>query len=294
MQELKGVGVAMVTPFDDNKRVDYDALERLVLHLHKGVDFLVVMGTTGEAVTLTDEEQYAILDFVIGVNAGKLPILFGIGGNDTQMVASAMAKFDREGVTAFLSASPAYNKPTQEGIYHHYKTLDEYSPLPIILYNVPGRTASNVLPETVLRIYENTERIVAIKEAAGNIEQVMALSRIMPEEFVLLSGDDFLLLPHMACGGHGIISVVANAFPVEFRDVHRAALSGDYAKARDVHYSLLPLIADLFKEGNPGGIKETLKHLGICDHHMRLPLYPVSDALSENIGLKVERLAKTV
>lgn len=290
MQELKGVGVAMVTPFDENKHVDYDALERLVRHLHGGADFLVVMGTTGEAVTLTNEEQFAILDFVIGVNEGKLPIVFGIGGNDTQLVASSMAAFDREGVVAFLSASPAYNKPTQEGIYRHYKTLDEFSPLPIILYNVPGRTASNVLPETVSRIVKDTSKIVGIKEAAGDIEQVMALAKSLPEDFLLLSGDDALLLPHMACGGHGVISVVANAFPARFRAVHRHAKNGKFAAAQKEHFALLPLIADLFKEGNPGGVKEALKSLGICDHHMRLPLYPVSTALRDRIAEHVKSL----
>lgn len=281
----------MVTPFDQNNQVDYDALERLVKHLHQGADFLVVMGTTGEAVTLTDEEQSAVLDFVIGVNEGKLPVVFGIGGSDTQAVASRMAAFDRDGVAAFLSASPAYNKPTQEGIFRHYKTLDEYSARPIILYNVPGRTASNILPATVLRIVENTSNIIGIKEAAGDIEQVMELAHILPDDFLLISGDDALLLPHMACGGHGIISVVANAFPERFRTVHRHAVEGRFDLARERHLPMLSLIGDLFAEGNPGGIKEALKHLGICGNHLRLPLYPVSPELSRRIGQKVGELS---
>lgn len=281
MQELKGLGVAMVTPFQENGAVDYAGLERLVNHLHQGADYLVVMGTTGEAVTLSEDEQLNILDFVIEKNAGKLPIVYGMGGNNTADIVRQMKAFDRKGVTAFLSASPAYNKPTQEGIYHHYKALSEASPLPIILYNVPGRTASNVLPATVLRIAKECKNIVAIKEAAGIIEQVMELARILPKSFLLLSGDDALALPHMACGGHGIISVIGNAYPALFSSVISASANGELEKAREYHFKLLPIIGNIFKEGNPGGIKEVLKHMGICQNHMRLPLYPVSAELSD-------------
>lgn len=290
MLELKGLGVAMVTPFQENGSIDYDGLERLVKHLHKGADFLVVMGTTGEAVTLSQKEQFEILDFIQEINAGKLPVVYGIGGNNTAEVAGQMRDFDRKGVKAFLSASPAYNKPTQEGIYHHYKALDEASNLPIILYNVPGRTASNVLPATVKRIAENCRKVVAIKEAAGSIEQVMELARILPEDFLLLSGDDAISMPHMACGGHGVISVVGNAYPALFGSVISDCAKGDFEKARNNHYRLLPLIANLFKEGNPGGVKEVLKHLGICENYMRLPLYPVSKALSDTISQNVAEL----
>lgn len=290
MQELKGLGVAMVTPFQENETIDYSGLERLVKHLHQGADFLVVMGTTGEAVTLSEDEQLSVLDYIIKVNAGKLPIVFGMGGNNTAEVVDRMKRFDREGVVAFLSASPAYNKPTQEGIYRHYKALNEASPLPIILYNVPGRTASNVLPDTVLRIATDCKKIVAIKEAAGSIEQVMELARIIPDGFMLLSGDDALALPHIACGGHGIVSVVGNAYPKLFGSVISDAIAGDLTKARKNHYKLLPLIHTLFKEGNPGGVKETLKHLGICGNTMRLPLYPVSKALSDTLKTKVAEL----
>ncbi len=290
MQELKGLGVAMVTPFQENGTIDFAGLERLVKHLHKGADYLVVMGTTGEAVTLTNEEQFTILDFVQEINANKLPIVYGIGGNNTAEVARQMQDFDRKGVTAFLSASPAYNKPTQEGIYRHYKALSEASSLPVILYNVPGRTASNVLPITVKRIAEDCKKVVAIKEAAGNIEQVMELARILPESFLLLSGDDALAMPHMACGGHGIISVVGNAYPALFSSVISDCATGDFDQARKYHYSLLPLIANLFKEGNPGGVKEVLKHMGICENHMRLPLYPVSKSLSDALYRDIAEL----
>lgn len=284
---LKGLGVAMITPFKSDGKIDYPALERLVKHLHTGVDYLVVMGTTGEAATLSASEQLAVLDAVIEYNAQKLPIVYGIGGNNTAEVCKAMAGFDREGVTAFLSASPAYSKPTQEGIYRHYLALSEASKLPIILYNVPGRTASNVLPATVDRIARATKNVLGIKEAAGNMEQVLELSRILPASFLLLSGDDALALPHMVCGGHGIISVIGNAYPKLFGDAVRAALSRDFKMAREKHLSLLPMIGYIFAEGNPGGVKEVLKFMGICGNDMRLPLYPVSAGLSEKIGVEM-------
>jgi len=290
MQELKGLGVAMVTPFLESGVVDYNALNKLVKHLHQGADYLVVMGTTGEAITLTDEEQFAVLDYIIEVNAGKLPIVFGMGGSDTGALRLRMKAFDREGVTAFLTASPAYNKPTQEGIFRHYQSIGEASPLPIIMYNVPGRTASNVAPETVARIAEAIPRVIGIKEAAGNIEQVMELKRLLPESFLLISGDDALVLPHMACGGHGVISVLGNAYPKAFGDVVSAALVGNFEKARQGHLPFLPLIGNLFREGNPGGIKEVLQINGICGNHMRLPLYPVSKSLSNLLYSDVANL----
>jgi 4-hydroxy-tetrahydrodipicolinate synthase len=234
------------------------------------------MGTTGEAPTLSPEEQMTVLDFILEINAGKLPVVFGIGGNDTKAVGERMKNFATAGVSAFLTASPAYNKPTQEGIFRHYKYLSEVSPLPILLYNVPGRTASNVLPSTVFRIVEETDKIIGIKEAAGSIDQVKELAAGLPEDFLLLSGDDPLLVEHMAAGGHGIISVVANAYPNRFRAIFEACAKGDFTEAQELHAQMMPVIDALFVEGNPGGIKETLQHLGICEHHMRLPLYPVS------------------
>lgn len=281
MLELKGLGVAMVTPFNTDGKVDYSALEKLVRHLHNGADYLVVMGTTGEAVTLSADEQQAVVEYVLEINDGKLPVVCGMGGNNTKAVAENMRSFDMKGVSAFLSASPAYNKPTQEGIAQHYHALSEASDLPILIYNVPGRTASNILPETVLRIAEGNKTIIGIKEAAGNIEQVMELRRILPEDFLLISGDDALVLPHMACGGDGVISVLGNAFPKEFGSIVKAGLDGDFEKARKSHLSFLPLISNLFAEGNPGGIKAVLKHLGICEEHMRLPLVPVSERLRQ-------------
>lgn len=289
MNELKGLGVAMITPFHENGKIDFAGLEKLIKHLHGGAHYLVVMGTTGEAVTLSEEERFSILDFVLEINAGKLPVVFGMGGSDTRSLAEEMARFDRKGVSAFLSASPAYNKPTQEGIFRHYKALSDASPLPIIMYNVPGRTASNVLPTTVKRIAEEAPKVIGIKEAAGQIEQAMELKRILPDDFLLISGDDPLFLPHMACGGHGIISVLGNVKPKKFREVYELCLQGDFEAARKIHLNLLPLIDLLFAQGNPGGVKEALKHSGICDNHLRLPLCPVSSDLSRRISEELNK-----
>ncbi len=291
MNELKGMGVAMVTPMNEEGKVDYNGLQKLVKHLHGGADFLVVMGTTGEAVTLSHEEQMSVLDFVLEINAGKLPVVFGIGGNDTAAVAKAMVDFDRKGVVAFLSASPSYNKPTQEGIFHHYKAINDASNLPIILYNVPGRTASNVLPATVKRIADACDKIIGIKEAAGDIEQVLELKRVLPNDFLLLSGDDILVLPHMACGGHGVISVIGNAYPKEYAKMVALAAKGEIEEARAIQLRFMPIIRNIFAEGNPGGIKEVLRLLDICEPHMRLPLYPVSETLSKKLYQDVAELS---
>ena len=283
MKELNGIGVALVTPFQENGQIDFDSLEKLVKHVKDDVHFLVVMGTTGEASTLSEEERLSVLDFVLQVNSGQLPVVFGMGGNDTALLASQLESFDRVGVSAFLIASPSYNKPTQEGIYRHYSVLSENSPLPIILYNVPSRTGSNVLPKTVVRIARDTENVVAIKEAAADISQVMELSAKLPEGFALLSGDDPLLLPHLACGGDGLISVAANAFPKNFREIYDACLSGDFELARKEQFKMSTFISEIFAEGNPAGIKSALKYLGICENHFRLPLYPVSDTQEQKI-----------
>ncbi|MEM9052733.1 MAG: 4-hydroxy-tetrahydrodipicolinate synthase [Bacteroidota bacterium] len=283
MKELNGIGVALVTPFQENGQIDFDGLKKLVNHLKNDLHFLVVMGTTGEAATLSEEEKLSVLDFVLEVNAGQIPVVYGMGGNDTAVLANQMKSFDRDGVSAFLTASPSYNKPTQEGIYRHYLALSDSSPLPIILYNVPSRTGSNVLPETVERIARDAEKIVAIKEAAADISQVMELSAKLPKDFALLSGDDPLLLPHLACGGDGLISVAANAFPKIFRAIYDACLDGDYEAARKEQFKMSAFISEIFAEGNPGGIKTALEQLGICEIHLRLPLYPVSETQKQKI-----------
>lgn len=283
MLELKGMGVAMVTPFNASGKIDYSGLEKLTKHLMAAADFLVVQGTTGESTTLSQEEQFSVLEYILEINKGKLPVVYGLGGNNTALVAEKMREFEFEGISAFLSVSPAYNKPTQEGIYRHYKMLNEHSPLPIIVYNVPGRTGSNILPSTIARLAKECDNIQGIKEAAGNIEQSMELMRLCPDDFLMLSGDDSLVLPFMACGGHGIISVIGNAYPKEFTALVKFAAENNFAEARKINNQLMEAIRHIFMEGNPGGIKELLKHLGICESHLRLPLAPVSEDLSKKL-----------
>lgn len=284
MQKFKGTGVAIVTPFKEDKSIDYNALERLVNHLiSNGIDYLVVQGTTGESVTLTKDEKCEVLAFVVKVNNGRLPIVLGVGGNSTQAILEELKHREFVGVDAILSVSPYYNKPTQEGIYQHYKAISEASPLPIILYNVPGRTSSNILPSTTLRLAKDFKNIIAIKEASGNLEQCMHIIQNKPKDFLVISGDDALVLPFMACGGDGVISVIANAFPKGFSDMTRAALEGNYSVAKELHYKHFEIIHYLFVDGNPAGVKVVLKLLNITGDDVRLPLVKVSDETHRNL-----------
>lgn len=279
INKLKGLGVAMVTPFDGSGNLDLEALKRLTNFLiDGGVDYLVVQGTTGESPVLTKEEKQVTLDTVCEVNNGRLPIVFGIGGNNTHALAADFDYYDLSGVDAILSASPYYNKPTQEGIYQHYKFLSHHSPLPIIVYNVPGRTASNILPETTLRLATDFANIVAIKEASGNIEQIMQIIQNKPAGFLVISGDDAITLPIIAAGGDGVISVVGNGFPRPFKMMVEAAMNNKMEIAREYHYKIFPIISHLFAEGNPAGIKAVLEYLEIMEAHLRLPLVNVSHA----------------
>lgn len=284
MINLKGTGVAMVTPFDDKGAVDYNGLRTLTRHLiDGGVDYLVVHGTTGENVTLNSEEKKKTLATVAEANNGELPIILGLGGNNTAETAKLFSNsvFD-DGVNGILSVSPYYNKPTQEGIFQHYKHLSEQSDLPIIMYNVPGRTSSNMLPETTLRLAE-LKNIVAVKEASGDMEQIMNIIAHKPDNFFVISGDDPLAFPLAAAGGDGVISVVANAFPKEFSAMFRATFESRMDEARALHYKCLPIIPKLFQEGNPAGVKEVLRFLNICGNNVRLPLIPVSTGLSAEL-----------
>jgi len=282
--KLKGMGVALVTPFNDNKEIDFNALEKFTEFLIENkTDYLVVQGTTGESPVLSNDEKLKVLDTVIKVNNGRLPIVFGIGGNNTTEVANQLSTFNIEGVDAFLSVSPYYNKPTQEGIFQHYKTISEHSKLPIILYNVPGRTASNVLAETTLRIANECKNVVAVKEASGNFEQIMDIIQDKPENFLVISGDDAITMPFIAAGGDGVISVVGNGFPKLFSEMVNAGLNGDIAKSKELHYTILPIIKHLFSEGNPGGIKETLSYLDIMKTNLRLPLVNVTENTKNSI-----------
>lgn len=291
MTNFKGTGVAIVTPFKSDKSVDYNALKKLVEHLiNNGIDYLVVQGTTGESVTLTKEEKAEILAFVVKINNKRLPIVLGLGGNCTQTILDALKTTNLEGVDALLSVSPYYNKPTQEGIYQHYKAIAEASPKPIILYNVPGRTSSNVLASTTLRLATDFKNIIAVKEASGNIEQAMEIIKNKPAHFLVISGDDALTLPIIASGGDGVISVLANAYPKGFSAMVNAALNGDLKKAQQLHYQYYDLIHYLFCDGNPAGIKATLKLLDITGDTVRLPLVNVTSATYDKIKIITKKL----
>ena len=284
MRSFGGLGVALVTPFNTNGSVDFSGLEKLIhFQIKNGTDFLVVQGTTGESATLSDDEKKSVLDFTIEVNANRLPIVLGVGGNNTVGVSKQLEGLKNDGIDGILSVSPYYNKPSQNGIIEHYKAIASVTDLPIILYNVPGRTSSNLLPETTLELAHEIKNIVAVKEASGNLEQIMTIINQKPKDFLVLSGDDALTLPHLAIGGDGVISVVANAFPKQFSDLVHSALAGELKLARQKHYELFEIIQYLFADGNPSGIKHVLKLLSICGDTLRLPLVNVNSQTAEQL-----------
>jgi 4-hydroxy-tetrahydrodipicolinate synthase len=284
--KFRGTGVAIVTPFKKDKSIDFKGLEKLVNFIIKGgVEYVVVMGTTGESVTLSKEEKISVVSHVIKTVDGRVPIVMGLGGNNTQELVNALKKGDFKGIDALLSVSPYYNKPNQRGIYQHYKVLSAASPLPIILYNVPGRTSSNITADTTIQLAKDFKNIIAIKEASGNLEQCMKIIKNKPKDFLVISGDDALTLPMIACGAEGVISVVANAFPKDFSEMTRQILSGNVKEAQKLHYKLTDIIEQLFADGNPAGIKAVLEMMKICSSDVRLPLVNVNKhtqaALSE-------------
>ena len=282
--KFRGTGVAMVTPFKNDGSVDYKQLEKVTQHIIKGkCEYLVVLGTTGESVTLSKEEKKSVVKCVIAAAEKKVSVVLGHGGNNTQELLEGLNTMDFKGIDAILSVSPYYNKPTQEGIYQHYKAIAQNSPLPLILYNVPGRTSSNITAETTLRLAHDFKNIIAVKEASGNLEQMMKIINGKPQDFLVISGDDALTLPLSACGGDGVISVVANAFPKDFSEMVRLSLKGDFAKARKLHYKLLEITALLFVDGNPAGVKSAMQSLGICSAKVRLPLVEVTKQTSDRL-----------
>ncbi len=291
MKELKGTGVAMITPFNGDGSVNYSHLEKLTEHLIAGgVEYLVVMGTTGESVTLTKHEKEEVLKTVLNTNGERVGVVLGVGGNNTAVVCEELKNLNTTGLTAILSVSPAYNKPTQEGIYRHYAAISQSSPLPIILYNVPGRTSSNMTAETTLRLAHDFENIVAIKEASGSLDQCMKIIKDRPDGFLMISGDDNFSLPLIASGGEGVISVVANALPRQYSDLIRASLAGDFKTARDLQYRLFDIVNLLFVEGNPAGVKCALNILGVCEENVRLPLVQVSEKLRSELSALVKNV----
>lgn len=282
---MKGVGVALVTPFTEDGAVDYAALTHLVEHvIAGGADYLVVLGTTAETPTLSFEERQAVIRCVKEVNGGRLPIVLGAGGNCTADVVSYLRTGDFNGIDAVLSVTPYYNKPSQEGIYQHYKAIAEAAPCSVVLYNVPGRTGVNMLPSTVLRLAHDFPNIIAVKEASGSLSQAAYVLKGCPADFAVVSGDDNLTLPMVALGGSGVISVAANVFPEKFCKMVHLALEGRFAEAAPLHLSMMETVDALFAEGNPSGVKAALACCGLMKNRLRLPLVPVSENLCCRIG----------
>jgi len=293
MQSLVGTGVALVTPFKKDFSVDTEALKRIVnFQVDNGIEYLVVLGTTAESATLTNDEKELVVKTIVDANNGRLPLVLGIGGNDTARVVEEVKSTDLSKFAAVLSVSPYYNKPTQEGIYQHFKAVAEASPLPIILYNVPGRTASNMLPSTVIRLAKDFKNIIGIKEAAGDIVQAMKLIQSKPDGFMVISGDDMITLPMVLAGGSGVISVIGEGFPKEFSEMVRLGLGRKVDEAYKLHYLLADSIDMIFEQGNPGGIKEVFKSLGLAENTVRLPLVNVSDELAERLDTFTQKLRK--
>jgi 4-hydroxy-tetrahydrodipicolinate synthase len=284
MQSLIGTGVALITPFKSDLTVDFDALKKVVNYqIDNGIDYLVVLGTTAENATITDDEKELIIETVVATNNGRLPLVLGVGGNNTGKLVEELKTRDFSDFVAILSVSPYYNKPTQNGIYAHFKEIALASPIPVLLYNVPGRTASNMLPATVVKLANDFKNIIGIKEAAGDIVQAMSLIQQLPKDFLVISGDDMITLPMVLAGGSGVISVIGQGFPELFSKMVRLGLQHKVSEAFVIHYALSDSINMIFEEGNPGGIKEIFKTLNLCQNYVRLPLVNVSDDLAKRL-----------
>jgi 4-hydroxy-tetrahydrodipicolinate synthase len=284
MKKLHGTGVALITPFTENLEVDYQALKKILRHTAKGVDYYVVMGTTGEASTCSEEEKKKVLQFVKENNSSNLPIVYGIGGNNTKQVLETISSTDFEGVTALLSVSPYYSKPSQEGIVQHFNVIGDACPVPVILYNVPGRTSSNMTADTTLRLAAH-KNIIGVKEASGNLEQCMKIAKYMPADFLLTSGDDMQTVALYSIGAKGVISVLANALPQIFRKIKEYAFAGQYGKASQQLFKLIELNGPMYEEGNPVGVKYLMETMGICKSYVRLPLVSASADLQNKIDV---------
>ncbi|MEP6467533.1 MAG: 4-hydroxy-tetrahydrodipicolinate synthase [Parafilimonas sp.] len=281
---LKGTGVAIVTPFKKNGDIDFDALHKMIDFVIEGnVEHIVTLGTTGEAPTLSTPEKKDVIKYTYDVVKNRVPVIVGIGGNNTYELVHELETFPLDEATAILSTSPYYNKPSQEGLYQHYKTLAKASPKPILLYNVPGRTSKNIDADTIIRLANEVENIAGIKEAGGDMAQCMKILRDAPKDFLVVSGDDALALPQIACGMQGVISVAANAFPHQFSTMVRSSLSGDLKKAKLINDKLIKAYELLFAENNPAGIKAFLSEMGLIKNNLRLPLVPLSKKLSEGV-----------
>ena len=290
-EKFRGTGIAIVTPFHADGKIDWDSYRQLInFWIDNKVEYLVALGTTGESATIHGDEKQQILSFIKEVNAERLPLIAGIGGNDTAEVLQNFKGFDLSGYDAILSVSPYYSKPNQEGIFRHYKALNDATPLPIMLYNVPSRTGQTVTAATQLRIAGECKNIFGTKEASGNFDLIMELMKYKPSNFLVVSGDDALTLPMMSLGAEGVISVVANAYPKGFSDMVRLCLEGKFAEAQPLHYRYTEVIASLFAEGSPAGVKAYLSEMGLCSDHVRMPVWPVS---TEHLA-KIKALMKEI
>jgi 4-hydroxy-tetrahydrodipicolinate synthase len=294
MQSLIGTGVALVTPFKKDFSIDTEALKRIInFSIDGGVEYLVVLGTTAENAVLTNEELELVIKTVVECNNGRLPLVLGMGSNNTAKLVEELKTRDLSDFTAILSVTPYYNKPTQEGIYQHFKAISEASPIPVILYNVPSRTGVNMLPSTVLRLANDFKNIVAVKEAAGDLVQAMKLIKDKPKDFLVISGDDMIALPIVLAGGSGVISVIGQGFPKEFSEMIRLGLNGKVIDANNIQFLLMDCIDMIFEQGNPAGIKQVFMSLGIAENTVRLPLVEVDDSLALRINQFVDIINKT-
>jgi 4-hydroxy-tetrahydrodipicolinate synthase len=290
-KKFTGTGIAIVTPFHEDGKIDWDSFKKLIEFWIKGkVEYLVVLGTTGESATIHGEEKQQVFSYVSECVNGRIPLVAGIGGNDTAEVIKGFKDFDLKGYDAILSVAPYYNKPNQEGLYQHYAALNAATPLPIIMYNVPSRTGMNVTADTQLRIAHDCENIFATKEASGNFEQINQIIKYKPADFMVISGDDPITLPMIACGAVGLISVVANADPKDYSEMVRLCLNGKFDEARQLHYKYTDIISSMFAEGSPSGVKAYLSERGLCKNTFRLPVYKVGDKLLQ----KIKDLVKSV
>ena len=293
MQSLIGTGVALVTPFKKDFSVDIDALKVIVnFQIDNGIDYLVVLGTTAENATLSKDEKELVINTIVDANEGRLPLVLGVGSNNTAEVVEELKSGNFSDFVAILSVSPYYNKPTQEGIYQHFKAIAEASPIPVILYNVPGRTSSNMLPETIIRLANDFKNIIAVKEASGDIIQAMKLIKDKPEDFLVISGDDMITLPMILAGGAGVISVIAQGFPKQFTEMVHLGLNKKVDDAYKIHYLLADSIDMIFEQGNPAGIKEVFKSLGLSENTVRLPLVNVNEDLANRLHHFTNKISK--
>ena len=293
MKKFKGTGVAIVTPFKNDSSIDFAALGRVINHvISGGVNYIVAIGTTGESVTLSREEKKAIISYVVESVDNRVPIVYGIGGNNTQEVINSIRHADLEGVDGILSVAPYYNKPTQRGLFQHFKEIATCSSLPVIIYNVPGRTSCNISAETCLELAHSCDNIVAVKEASGDLTQIMKIVKGKPENFSVISGDDMMTIPVIASGGSGVISVLANAFPSQCTEMVNLALKNNFKSSREIQFRFIEMIELLFVEGNPAGVKDILSIMNLCHNNVRLPLVPVSRPIHSRIQKAIEEINK--